>query len=299
MEKFAIFTDSSSNLSSEQLKEYGIAESLPMHVYIDGVEHDVDRDWTNFEPKEYYDIVRSGAKFSSSQVSAAEYEAAFRTALEEGRDVLSLSCCNALSGSVLESIAAKEKLQKEFPDRKIICVDTYNCCYSLAMIVIEAAKKRDAGMSIEDVHQWVLDNREHFNEAGTVDNLSYLRRAGRISASAAFFGGLLSVKPMIVYDETGHNVAVEKVRGRKASLIRSAEYVRDYADLDANNNVCIAHADCEEDAKEVAEAIRGFFPDKKINFHFGVVNQGVGSSVGPGTIILGFYGDPKIRELNK
>ncbi|MBQ9557778.1 MAG: DegV family protein [Clostridia bacterium] len=299
MEKFAIFTDSSCNLSSEELDKYGIEPSLPMHVYIDGVEHLVDRDWTNFTPKEYYDIVRSSAKFSSSQVSAAEYEAAFRKALDEGRDILSLSCCNALSGSVLESIAAKEKLQAEFPDRKIYCVDSYNCCYSLAMILIEAAKKRDAGMSIDDVYAWVMEHRENFNEAGTVENLSYLRRAGRISASAAFFGGLLSVKPMIVYDETGHNVAVEKVRGRKASLIRSAEFVRDYADLDANNNVCIAHADCEDDAKTVAEAIQGFFPDKEIDFHFGVVNQGVGSPVGPGTIILAFYGDPKIRQLNK
>lgn len=299
MSNFAIFTDSSSNLSSEELRQYGIEDSLPMIIYIDDVEYTVDRDWKRFSPKEYYDIVRNGSRFRSSQVSSAAYEEAFRKALAEGRDVLSLSCCNALSGSVLESIAAKEKLQKEFPDRKIYCVDTYNCCYSLAMIVIEAAKKRDAGMSIDDVHQWVLDSRKYFNEAGTVESLTYLRNAGRVSASAAFFGGLFSVKPIIVYDETGHNVAVEKVRGRKTSLERSAEYVRDYVDLDANNNVCIAHADCEEDAKFVGEKIQSYFPDKKINFHYGPVNMGVGSSVGPGTIILGFYGDPKIRELNK
>ena len=299
MEKFAIFTDTSCNLTSEQLNEYGIEPSLPMHIYIDDVEYLTDRDWGQFTPQQYYDIVKSGARFRSSQVSSSAYEEAFRKALSEGRDVLSLSCCKALSSSVSESIVAKEKLQKEFPDRKIYCVDSYNCCYSLAMMLIEAAKKRDAGMSIDDVHQWALDNRSRFNEAGTVENLSYLRRAGRVSASAAFFGGLLSVKPMIVYDETGHNVAVEKVRGRKASLTRSAEFVRDYADLDANNNVCIAHADCEADAKQVASEIQGFFPDKKINFHFGYIEQGIGSSVGPGTIILGFYGDPKIRQLNK
>ena len=299
MSKFAIFTDSSSNLSSEEMEKYGIEASLPMHVYIDDVEYLVDRDWKQFTPKEYYDIVRSGAHFSSSQVAANEYEEAFRKALNEGRDILSISCCNALSGSVLESIAAAKKLQEEFPNRKIYCVDSYNCCYSLAMILIEAAKRRDAGESIDEVHQWVLDHRKYFNEAGTVENLTYLRNAGRVSASAAFFGGLFSVKPMIVYDEVGNNVAVEKVRGRKTSLERSAEYVRDYVDLDANNNICLAHADCEEDAKFVLDKIQEFFPDKKINFHLGVVNQGVGSSVGPGTIILAFYGDPKIRELNK
>lgn len=299
MSKFAIITDTTCNLSSEQMRQYGIDAIIQMHIYIDDVEYETSNDWANFSPKEYYDKVRNGSRFHTSQASSDTYEAAFRKVLDEGRDILSLSCCKALSSSVSESIVAKERIQAEYPNAKIYCVDTYNCCYSLAMMLIEAAKLRDSGMDIDGVYNWVMEHRENFNEAGTVESLTYLRKAGRVSASAAFFGGVFSIKPMIVYDETGHNVAVEKVRGRKSSLDRSAEYVRDYVDLDANNNVCFAHADCLEDAQYVANRVQEFFPDKKINFHFGYIDQVIGSSVGPGTIIIGFYGDPAIRHLNK
>lgn len=298
MKKFAILSDSSCNLNSEQMKEYGIDAILSMHFYVNDKEYDASGDWTSFGAKEYYDTIRQGCSLRSSQVSYAAYERAFRSCLEDGRDILSLSCSEALSSSVKESIVARDRLQKEFPDAKIYCIDTHNCTYSLAMILIEAAKKRDAGESIDDVAAWIEAYKQHFNEVGTVDKLTYLRNAGRVSASAAFFGGVFSVKPIVVYDEVGHNVAIEKVRGRKASLNRVAEYIKQYGDLDTNNNVCIAHADCLEDAKEVGKKVQELFEGKKINFYYGYIEPGVGSAVGPGTIIASFYGDPKMRSLN-
>lgn len=298
MRPFAILSDSSCNLSGAQMKEYGIDAVLSMHFYVNDKEYDANGDWTSFGAKEYYDTIRGGCTLRSSQVSSVAYEEAFRTFLKEGRDILSLSCSEALSSSVKESVAAKERLQKEFPDAKIYCIDSHNCTYSLAMMLIECAKKRDAGESIESVVEWIDAYKQNFNEVGTVDKLTYLRNAGRVSASAAFFGGMLSVKPIVVYDEVGHNVAVEKVRGRKGSLDRVAEYVKEYGDPDTNNNVCIAHADCLEDAQYVGSKIQEFLPDKKLHFHYGYIEPGVGSSVGPGTIIVGFYGDPKLRSIH-
>ena len=167
------------------------------------------------------------------------------------------------------------------------------------MLASECSKKRANGESIDDVYNWILAERLNFNEVGTVDNLTYLRNAGRVSASAAFFGGIFSIKPMIVYDSTGHNVAIEKVRGRKSSLEKTAEYIIKYAYLDKNNKVFISHADCLDDAKYVAEVVRSHFPYKDIDFRFGYIEPGIGYSVGPGTIIANFYGDPAIRMLNK
>lgn len=298
MEKFAIFTDSSCNLTSEEAKKYGVYGILPMHFYIGEKEYDANGDWNDMGAAEYYDIIRNGTRIRSSQIRSTEYEAAFRKALEEGRDVLSISCSEALSASVKESIVAKERLSEQFPNAKIYCVDSHNCCYSLAMVVIGACKRRDKGESIEDVYRWIMEERQNFNEAGTVDKLIYLRNAGRVSASAAFFGGMLSVKPIVVYDETGHNVAVEKVRGRKSSLERVAEYVAKYIKAEKYPHVGIAHADCLEDAEELAGMIQGLISGIEITFHFGYVEPGVGSAVGPGTLIVGFYGDPSIRSLN-
>ncbi|MBQ1820786.1 MAG: DegV family protein [Clostridia bacterium] len=299
MKSFAIVADSSCNLTSEQAKTYGIDAIVPMHFYLNETEYEASGDWKSIGAKEYYDAIRSGARVRSSQVTSQCYEETFRGFLNDGRDVLSLSCTGALSASVKESIVARERLLKEFPNAAVKCIDSQNCMYSLAMMLIEAAKMRDAGKTIDEVEAWITSERQNFNEVGTVDKLTYLRNAGRVSASAAFFGGVFSVKPIVVYDEEGHNVAIEKVRGRQGSLDRVAEYVKKYANVDKNRNICIAHADCEADAKALGEKIKAMYPDKDLLFHYGFVEPGVGSAVGPGTLILGFYGDPAIRHLNK
>ena len=299
MKSFAIVADSSCNLTSEQAKAYDIDAIVPMHFYLNETEYEASGDWTSIGAKEYYDAIRSGARVRSSQASSQAYEETFRGFLNDGRDVLSLSCTGALSASVKESIAAKERLSKEFPDAKIKCIDSQNCMYSLAMMLIEAAKLREEGKTIDEVEAWIMNERQNFNEVGTVDKLTYLRNAGRVSASAAFFGGVFSVKPIVVYDVEGHNVAIEKVRGRQGSLDRVAEYIKKYANVDRNRNICIAHADCEADAKLLGEKIKAMYPDSDLQIHYGFIEPGVGSAVGPGTLILGFYGDPAIRHLNK
>ena len=298
MAKFAIVSDSSCNLTSAQAKEYGIDAIVPMHFYLNDREYEASGDWTSISAKEYYDAIRNGARVRSSQATSQTYEETFRRFLNEGRDVLSLSCTGALSASVKESIVAKERLEKAFQNAKILCIDSKNCMYSLAMMLIEIGKMREAGKSIDEVEAWIAAENQNFNEVGTVDKLTYLRNAGRVSASAAFFGGVFSVKPIIVYDEVGHNVAVEKVRGRQGSLDRVAEYLKKYADVKKNRNICIAHADCEEDAKALGAKVAALFPGEDLLFHYGFIEPGVGSAVGPGTLIVGFYGDPAVRHLN-
>ena len=166
------------------------------------------------------------------------------------------------------------------------------------MILKEANRLRSEGKTIEEIVEWIDQNKLYYNEVGTTEKLTYLRAAGRISASAAFFGGILSVKPIVVYDLEGHNVAVEKVKGRKNSLETIAKYIKKYAILEKDNNIYIAHADCLEEAKSLSEMIQALF-DIKINFHYGFIEPGVGSSTGPGTLILSFYGSPELRKLNK
>ena len=148
MKPFAIIADSSCNLTSAQAQEYGIDAIVPMHFYLNDVEYDASGDWTSIGAKEYYDAIRAGARLRSSQITSNEYEETFRRFLNEGRDVFSLSCTGALSSSVKESFVAKERLSKEFPDAKILCIDSRNCMYSLAMMLIEIAKMREAGKTI-------------------------------------------------------------------------------------------------------------------------------------------------------
>ena len=299
MNKIVILSDSSCNLNSANKREYGVEELIPMHYIKDGVFHDADNDWTDEEAKAYYDYMRNGGdRIKSSQVNAKEYEALFKKYLDKGYDILSISCTGALSASVRESYIARDELAPNYPNQKIRCVDSACCNYALAMLIQDAAKLRDAGKDIDEIVAWVEENKLFYNEIGTVDKLTYLRLAGRISASKAFFGGIFGVKPIVVYDMEGHNVAVDKVKGRRKSFERIADMLKEYAIVNEQHNVIhIAHADALDDAKELAEIIQSRF-EQKIEYIYGVIEPGVGSSVGPGTLILGLYTKKEIRMLN-
>ena len=299
MNKYVIISDSSCNLNSEECEKYGISAILPMHLYAGDKEFDADGDWRVMSAHDYYESMRNGVRVRSSQIIEAEFEKVFREFLDKGMDVLYLGCTSALSKGIFEAIICATKLQKEYPNNKIVAYDTANCVGSLALVLFDACKMRDQGKSIDDITKYLDENKLYYNEVGTVDKLIYLKQAGRVSASAAFFGGLLSVKPIVVYDEVGHNVAVLKVKGRRKSLETCADYVKRYGKLDINNIVFICHADCLEDAKLTGELIQERFPDVKIDFKYRYIEPGVGSATGPGTIIIDFYGSDEIRKLNK
>ena len=299
MNKYVIISDSSSNLNSLDMNELGIYAILPMHLYTESKEFDADGDWKGMDGHEYYEAMRNGERVRSSQIIEAEFDVVFRKALEEGYDVLYLGCTYALSKGVHEAMLCAEKLNKEYPNNKVVAYDSANCVGSLALVLKDACKMRDEGKSIEDITKFFDENKLYYNEVGTVDKLTYLKQAGRVSASAAFFGGLFSIKPIVVYDIEGHNVAVEKVKGRNKSLETVADYVKRYGWLDKNNIVYICHADCIEDAELTGKLIQDRFPDIKIEFIYRYVEPGVGSATGPGTIIVDFYGSDEIRKLNK
>lgn len=298
MNKIALISDSSCCLNSKECAEFGVLDVLPMHIHANDKEYDCNGDWTMFDPKDYYNSMREGTVYKSSQVNKEQYKKSFKKFLDEGYDILSVSCTSALSASVKESYKARDELKDLYPLQKIICIDTNNSTFCLGMILREAGKLVKEGMEIEKIAKWIEDNMQFYNEVGTVDKLNWLRMAGRVSASAAFFGGLLSVKPIVVYDEVGHNVAVEKVKGRSKSLQTCADYIKKYADVKKDNTIRILHADALDDAMLLGKMLEDMFSEK-LDISYGYVEPGVGSSVGPGTLICHFYGSPEIRKLNK
>ena len=298
MNKIVILTDSSCCLNSKLMADHGVAEIIPMHFIFRGKEYDADGDWKTFNAKEYYDAMRNGERIKSAQINDQEYAKLFKKYLELGNDILSISCTSALSASVKASYAARDQLKDQYPNQKIRCVDSANCCYSLAMLIKDASILRDQGLDIDEIVDWIEENKHNYNEIGTVEKLSYLRQAGRISASAAFFGGMLSVKPIVVYDMEGHNVAIEKVKGRKKSFEVIADYIKKYANLENHKTIYIAHGDALEEAHQLGDLIQAKFSEK-LEFVYDYVEPGVASSVGPGTMIVGFYACKEMRLLSK
>ena len=290
MEKFVIISDSCCDLDKELREKYDV-QYVPMHYHVGEESFPADLDWKDKPVTEFYNLMREGVRITTSQVTAAEYVAAFEPILQNGQDILSISCSSALSASVNASYVAAEELQGKYPERKIVCIDSLTACGGLGMLCVHASELRAEGKTIDEVAAWVKDNRKKVKQECTVEKLSYLKRAGRVTAASAFFGGLLQIKPIIVSDANGNNAAVEKVKGTAAAYARIAQRTKEEYENVPYQKLYFVHADAPEAAEALKKHVLAALPDAcGVEMHTGYIGPIVGASVGPGTVAVYFYG---------
>ena len=289
MKKFVILTDSCADLNKELREKYDI-DYLPMHFTIDGVEYSADLDWGKISVGKFYQSMREGKSVKTSQVTEKQFADKFEKLVSDGYDVLYISCSSALSASIKESLVARDEILLKYPDSKIICVDSLNSCLGLGLLCVTASELRREGLSIEEIAEWLNKNKLKVNQECTVEKLTYLKNAGRVSATSAFFGGIFSVKPVIISDAKGNNNAVEKVKGRKASIERLAERVKEEFISHPYQKVYFAHADSIDDVNLLREEVSKRIDISNIETHVGYIGPIVGGSAGPGTLAVYFFG---------
>lgn len=280
---YVIITDTGCDIAPEVLKQWGVF-AADLKFRIDGE----DRDYTNAEitPSEFYEKMRNGASAKTAAVNAEQFKDAFRPALEQGADVLYLGFSSGLSTTYQSSVMAADELREEYPDRKILAVDTLCASAGQGLLVRLAVDRKNGGASIEDTARYVEENRLNLCHWFTVDDLVYLKRGGRVSPAVAFVGGMLGIKPVLHVDDEGHLISKGKVRGRKASLEALANH---YVELASGEGpIFISHADCMDDV----EVLKGMLRDKAgvevdLVSDIGAV---IGSHSGPGTVALFFLG---------
>ena len=288
MKKYVILTDTGSDLEKEIRTQYDI-EYVPMRYSFQGKDYEAGLDWEHLSAKEFYDQMRAGERFITAQVNMETYKAVFKKYVEQGYDVLYVGTSSSISTSIKTGVLAAEEVMKEFPEAKIVCVDTLRACFALGILVIRAAELRAEGKTIEETADWLNENKLRSNMIGSVESLVYLKRAGRVSATSAFFGGLLNIKPIVIADAKGRNFAFEKVKGRKKSLERIAQLCKEAYVDDEHQHFFISHADCIEDAEALKQEVFKAL-GKEIDIHIGIVGSCVGSAVGPGMISVHFLG---------
>lgn len=287
MKNFAIIADSTADLCAELREKYEI-DYVRMNYVIDGVEYPASLDWENHSSKEFYDLMRNGKRIMTTQVTREEYTAKFKTYLEQGKNVLYIACSSALSGSVnLATVIAKE-LEAEYPENKILCIDSLCSSLGQGYMLIRASQLRQEGKTFEETATYIEENKLKFNQFGTVEDLNYLKRAGRVKASSAFFGNMFGIKPIIISDKNGQNYATEKVKGSANAKAKIAERMAEIVDENDKKYLLISHADCIEEAEKLRDKILEVIPFE--NVIIGTIGPIVGSCVGPGTIISFCYG---------
>ena len=280
MAKYQIFTDSSCDLSTELRKANNI-EYFYFGLVVDGVEYKADLDWQEYTQEEFYGWLSAGKKVKTTQVSMEEVLLKVRPYFEKGIDIIYIGCSSALTGSMNLFELAKQQLMEEFPDRKMIGVDSLAAACTLGMMVLDAAKEQKKGLSIDELQQWVLDNRFFYNQFATVDTLTYLKDAGRIKGAAAFFGNIMGVKPIFISDRKGNNLTINKVKGTKASLNELFEDVKNAMVPGVTEEIFIGQGMAQDRAELLRKRVEDELHIKATVQWIGPI---VGTTCGPGVI---------------
>ena len=282
-----LFTDTSANLPVEIIDEYGI-EVVPFSYTIDGVEYIPERE---FDGKAFYAAMRAGSEVKTSMVNAGTFIERFKEALDAGRDVLYIGMSGGISGTANAALMAKQELDEEYPDRKIVVIDTLAASLGEGLFVIKAAEQLRDGIALDAIEEDIRAQVPSMCQSFTVDDLKYLKKTGRVSGAAAIIGNVLSIHPILIGDYEGKIVVKSKVRGMKRTLDALAER---YAELVLNKaeTIGIAHADNEEGKAYLVQRLR----DKGLTGKcLSVCYEPVtGSHVGPGTVALFFFGTDRV-----
>lgn len=288
--EYVIITDSSCDLPQELADQLGL-EVLPLEVMADGKNY---RNWLDGREigfKEFYKLAREGKELKTSAVNTAAFEEKMEKLLEEGKDILYIGFSAGLSTTYNSGEAAARELREKYPDRKIYTVDTLAASLGQGMIIYYAAKKKEAGATIEEVRDFVENEKLHMCHWFTVDDLNYLKRGGRISAATAAVGTMLSIKPVMHMDNEGHLVAVGKARGRKAALCQLLDTMGELGEGLEGQTTFICHSDCMDDAQYVASQMKERFGVAQVNINW--IGPVIGAHTGPGTIGIFFWGSER------
>ena len=285
--KYVIFTDANSEMTAEMVAEMGV-EVQPMRFTLNDKEYYNWPDGREMSTAEFYKQLRAGAKTATTQTNTIEFVERFRPFLQEGKDLMYIGFTSGLSGTFHAAEIAAEELMEEFPDRKVMIVDTLSASVGMIMLVKRASEMRAAGEPMEKAAKWIEDNRLNVVHWFTVDDLQFLKRGGRLSGAAALVGTMLSVKPILHVDEEGKLVVVDKVRGRKSSITRLVDEMEKKIIDSENQTIYIAHADCIDDAQLLADEIKKRTKIKDIVINF--VGPVIGGHSGPNTLALIFFG---------
>ena len=279
---YQIITDSCCDFTEEEYSRLGVT-AVSLSVMWDGVSH--SHFSTQEALKDFYEQMRGGLIATTSALNPDSWERAMEPYLQAGRDLLVLAVSSGISATYQSAVIAARELQERYPERRIRVADSLSGSLGEGLLLWHACRMRDAGEDLDTVAGWLRENAARVCHWATVEDLSYLKRSGRLSGAGALLGTMLDIKPIIRVTEEGKLVSDAKVRGRKASIRLLAKKFAEARDLGSEDLVTIAHGDCPGDAEALAELLRREYGVQ--NIHIGYVGPILGAHTGPG--VLGLF----------
>lgn len=286
---YILMTDSDSDLPYALKVKYDIPVvympyALNGKEYFDDLGQSLDYD-------SYYEAMKNGAAPVTSALNETAYLDYFEPVLSSGKDLLFLAFSSQLSRTIESIRSARELLLAKYPERRFILVDTLSISAPQTLLVLKAHEMYREGKPMEEVAQWVEENKLRAQAFFTVNDLVYLKRGGRVSPTAAALGTMLDLKPIIVISREGKLESIAKVRGRKKAVAYIVE--RSLANMeDPTEAPCIIlHSACLEEAQRLRDTMLEKEP--RLDIRIENIGPVIGAHVGPGTLACCFLGKPR------
>ncbi len=293
---YEIMTDSSSNLTQDLLDRYKI-KMISYISRVGGKEFPCflpDRDEAEAGHR-FYNAMREGTEVETTLINMSRFSEFFEPVLKEGRDILFVCMSGGLTGTVQAARIAAEDLMEEYPDRRIICIDSLSASLGEGLLVLKLSRLRAAGATLDEAAAYYERKKLKMNHIFTVGDLNYLKKGGRISAAAAAIGNLLSIKPILKADDEGKIVVHDKVRSRRRALDQLVDMTKSRIVAPAMQVIGIAHCDAPVEADYIASRLKKELPVMDVIVRY--YDLCTGSHVGPGTIAIFFMGENRMEPV--
>lgn len=281
---YTLVSDATLDLPMDLIEKYDMT-IVPMAFNLDGQEILHYPDERNMSNEAFYAALKEGKTSSTSQINPMTYVEVFTPILEKGNDLIYLGLTSGLSGTYQSALLAKGMIEEDFPDRKIYIVESFCASAGLGYFLNLAGQKKEAGMSIDELKDWIETNQSRVAHWFTVDDLFHLQRGGRLSMAAAMVGSALKIKPVLSVDEEGKLYVENKVRGNKKGVEYMISKINDFMS-EEEHTVFIAHGDCEDRAIELRDKI--LEKTKAENIRITKIGPIIGTHTGPGMLAVLF-----------
>lgn len=290
MSDFVLSCCSTVDISKEHLEKLDV-KYICFHYSLGGVQYQDDLG-QSMPLSDFYARMAAGEDTATSQINADEFEEYFTPFLEAGKDILHLSLSSGISGVCNSAMIAKQELEEKYPDRKIYVVDSLAASSGYGLIMDTLAAMRDEGKSIDEIYNWIEENKLNMHHWFFSTDLTFFIKGGRVSKTAGFIGTVLNICPLLNVDYQGRLIPREKIRTKKKVIARIVEKMEEFAldGYDYAEKCYISNSACEEDAKEVARLIEEKFPKLNGKVLVNDIGTTIGSHTGPGTVALFFWG---------
>lgn len=285
MSDYILLSDATSDLPANVIEELGV-QIVPMEFIMDDKTYHFEPTEKEMTCAQFYQLLREGKLSSTTQINPSIYEEIFGEILAQGKDIFYLAFTSGLSGTYQSAQIAKEIVLEDYPERKIVIVDSLCASIGEGILLYHTAKQKAKGLSIEELEAWVEDHKLDAAHWFTVEDLFHLNRGGRLSAVEAVVGTALKIKPVLSVDKEGKLCVIAKVRGMRKGLEYLIGRLQEEAGHLPKQTVIIGHGDSLEVAKELENMLRS----KDLVEDVIITNIGpiIGTHTGPGMVALVF-----------